>query len=519
VERAKTPRNLAAHALLKGKVMHLRFAPLAVAIVLAGPAALAATRTVGPGKAYAKPCLAFAAAAAGDTIEIDAGGNYDGDVCIFNKDNLTIKGVGGRAKVDAAGKNAGGKAIWVIQGDNTTIEDVELSGCTVADKNGAGIRQEGNNLTLRRVFFHDNENGILGGGDNTSTVIIEDSEFARNGAGDGYSHNMYIAEIKSFTIRGSYSHHAKIGHLVKSRALENNVLYNRLTDETGTASYEIDLPQGGKSFVIGNIIQQSSSTDNPSLISFARESKRNPNTALYVVNNTFFNSRSAGTFVAVADDVTTVVLRNNIFGGPGTLTTLAAAVKDNNFVGDAMFVNTATFDFHLKAGSPAIDKGVAPGSGAGTALDPLCQYVHPARAYLRKNVGTLDQGGFELGGETTTPCSGTLPPGDAGPPMMDASPPGDSAVADTATTPPSDSDVPTDTGAPPIGDDSGVTADTGSSTTPDDDSGVVNTDAPTESEAGCGCTTPGRATSSWGALALLLIALRVRGSSARSARR
>ena len=39
---------------------------------LAAPGARAATRTVGPGKTYARPCAAIAAAQDGDVIEIDA---------------------------------------------------------------------------------------------------------------------------------------------------------------------------------------------------------------------------------------------------------------------------------------------------------------------------------------------------------------------------------------------------------------------------------------------------------------
>src|SRR5581483_8313915 len=52
---------------------------------------------VGPEAAYAKPCAAIAAAAPFDTVEIDAAGNdtYDGDVCQFRVDDLTIRGVNG----------------------------------------------------------------------------------------------------------------------------------------------------------------------------------------------------------------------------------------------------------------------------------------------------------------------------------------------------------------------------------------------------------------------------------------
>jgi hypothetical protein len=375
----------------------------------------AETRSVGPGKTYAKPCAAFAAAQDGDLIEIDAQGSYDGDVCAIARSRLTIRGVNGRAHIDAAGASAGGKAIWVIQGSDTVVEDIELSGCQVKDKNGAGIRQEGRNLTVRRCFFHDNENGILGGADAMSTYLIEDSEFARNGAGDGQSHNMYIGEIGRFTLRGSYSHHSKDGHLVKSRALRNDIRYNRLTEEAGDASYELDLPQGGASYVIGNLFQKSATAPNGSFISYARETKRNAGSALWVVNNTFVNARSAGTFVAVAKDVQSVLLRNNVFVGTGTPCDLTSATSDGNFAGDAKLVNASSYDFALAAGSPAIDHGVEPGTGAGASLAPLCQYAHPAHAVNRERVAALDQGALEYASSSSVRCGEVVPtPTDAG---------------------------------------------------------------------------------------------------------
>jgi hypothetical protein len=410
---------------------------LVCAVLLAAAGARAETRNVGPGKAYAKPCLAFAAAQDGDLIEIDASGSYDGDVCAIARNGLTIRGVNGRAHIDAAGKNAAGKGIWVIQGNDTTIEDIELSGCTVPDKNGAGIRQEGRNLTVRGCFLHDNENGILTGAGVDSAIVIEESEFARNGAGDGQSHNMYIGEVGHFTLRSSYSHHGKVGHLVKSRALRNTIEYNRLTDETGNASYELDLPQGGASYVIGNLFQKSADAGNGGFISYAREAKRNANSALWVVNNTFVNQRSNGTFVACAQDVATLVLRNNIFAGSGTPSDLGAAISEGNFAGDAKFVNAAQYDFSLGAASPALEGSVAPGVGAGQSLTPSCQYAHPAHAVRRVASGMLDRGALERGSNDSTPCGAEVSVPDAGVdasvPTVDASVPAvDASVADAS---------------------------------------------------------------------------------------
>jgi len=88
----------------------------------------------------------------GDTVLIDAG-VYSGDVGIWRADNLVIRGVDGMAHLKADGAYAQGKGIWVIKGNNTTIEHVEFSGTVVPDKNGAGIRQEGDHVTIRHCFL------------------------------------------------------------------------------------------------------------------------------------------------------------------------------------------------------------------------------------------------------------------------------------------------------------------------------------------------------------------------------
>jgi uncharacterized protein DUF1573/parallel beta helix pectate lyase-like protein len=369
------------------------------------------TLQVGPGKPYAKPCAAIAAAASGNTIEIDSSGNYSGDVCGWSTNGLTIRGVGaGRPKIDAAGMNYAGKGIWVISGNDTTIENIEFTGATVPDQNGAGIRHQGGNLTIRNCYFHDNQEGILAGDNPGATILVEFSEFAHNGFGDGLTHNIYVNHFGKFVFQFNYSHNSIVGHLIKSRAAETDILYNRLTDEaTGTGSYEIDLPNGGKSYIIGNLIEQGPQTQNSTVLSYLEEglSSSNPDTELFVVNNTFVNDYPSGTFIyrAPADQVAAVVT-NNIFKGPGHITNQTNAVQAGNFVGDALFVNAAVYDYHLTAASPAVNAGVNAGTGAGVSLVPSFQYVHPACGETRTTVGVIDTGAYELGGGGGVPLSG-----------------------------------------------------------------------------------------------------------------
>jgi hypothetical protein len=368
-------------------------------LLAAAGRAQAGTLAVGPGKPYPAPCAAIAAAGNGDTIEIDAAGNYAGDVCGWSKNGLTLRGVGGRPKIDAAGRNAAGKGIWVIAGNDTTIENVELSGAKVPDQNGAAIRQEGNNLTLRDSYLHDNEDGILTGAGADSEILIERCEFASNGFGDGFSHNMYIGKVKRFTLRFSYSHHARIGHNVKSRALENHILYNRISDEAdGTASYAVDLSNGGRSYLIGNLLQQGPRTDNPIIVAYAAEGASNGSDELFVVNNTFVNDLGSGGFIRLGTVTTPAVVRNNVFLGAGTVINQATAVMASNFTGDPMLVDRAGYDYHLRPGSPCVNAGTDPGVGAGVPLQPAFQYVHRASAEARAAIGVIDIGAYELGG-------------------------------------------------------------------------------------------------------------------------
>ncbi|HKP95497.1 MAG TPA: right-handed parallel beta-helix repeat-containing protein [Fibrobacteria bacterium] len=375
---------------------------LAAALALAAQPSHARRLAVGPGKTYAKPSLAAAAAQKGDTVDIDVG-VYTGDACTWDADNLLIRGVpvaGVSAKyahLDSKGVHVQGKGIWVVDGKNTTIENIEFSGAKVPDENGAGIRQQGPGVTIRNCYFHDNENGVFGAG---YDMIIEYTEFNHNGLGErGRTHNIYIDEGSSLTLRHCYSHHAVIGHNVKSRAVKNYILYNRIMDEAdGTSSYDIDLPNGGFAIIMGNVIQQGPDTDNSTIVSYGAEGYKNAPNELYFVNNTLVNDRSGGAFLNISAGAAVAKVRNNFFVGSGTLVSGTMTDSGGNVASaTGGLVNKAAYDYRITAASPAVNKGTAAGSAGDFALTPLFEYVHPVSRQARVLKGAIDAGAYEVG--------------------------------------------------------------------------------------------------------------------------
>jgi hypothetical protein len=349
---------------------------------------------VGPGRPFTHPSQ-VTGLVSGDVVEIDAG-VYNGPATTWSANNLTLRGVGGRAHLVAPATISNAKAIWVTAGRNIAVENIEFSRAAVPDLNGAGIRAEGRDLAICGSYFHDNQEGILGGGGN---VLIEYTEFARNGNCDdpnGCAHNIYISDTDRFTLRYSYSHHARVGHTVKSRALENHILYNRIMDEAdGNSSYTIDLPNGGLSYIVGNLLQQGPNTENPTILSYGAEGLSNPNKTLYVVNNTLVNDLGSGTFVFVAGG-STATLKNNLFVGNGTTVSGTATQITNLRTNTPSFVDIGAFDYRPTAATPGIDQGTAPGLGGTFDLTPIYAYVHPTNRQNRPSVGPIDIGAYEF---------------------------------------------------------------------------------------------------------------------------
>jgi hypothetical protein len=317
---------------------------------------------VGPGKTYSMPSAAAAAAVNGDVVKISAG-DYVGDVTTWYANNLTICGVGGRARLYANGRNAQGKGTWVIQGGNVTVDSVEFHDAKVPDQNGAGLRAEGVNLTIINSGFYDNENGILGG--DSGTITISRSEFARNGFGDGYTHNIYIGPIDRLTVSSSYFHEAKIGHNLKSRAKQTTIENSFFMDgPNGTASYLVDTPNGGVVYLRGNLFQKGPNADNSIAIAYGQEGLTKPVNTLEMVHNTVVMTRSGGTFITAPGGTQSVKLTANLFAGTGSPAFFSGGFASGNIVQQGNVTSTAS-------NIPGADNIAAPNFWPNASLQAL----------------------------------------------------------------------------------------------------------------------------------------------------
>jgi len=272
---------------------------------------------VGPGHALRTPSAAAAVATDGAVVEIEAG-TYPGDAAVWLQDRLTLRAVGGRVSLPAAGRAAEGKATWVLRGGQFDIEGIDFSGSRVSARNGAGIRLERGQARVRGCRFIDNQNGILTSNFADVELDVLHCEFGHNGHGDGQSHNLYAGSIGRLRVQGSWFHHAREGHLIKSRAAHTEVRYSLLADgDGGQASYELEFPSGGVAIVVGNLIEQAPTTRNPHLVSYGVEGYGERANRLVLAHNSLFDRRPGGIFLRVAPGEVEVQCVNNLLLGTG----------------------------------------------------------------------------------------------------------------------------------------------------------------------------------------------------------
>ncbi len=285
---------------------------VAVPVVAPGSPVL----TVGAGKEYATLGAALAASVDGDTILVDAG-TYTNDFGSVGS-KVSIIGVGGMVNLVATAQPPNGKAILTVDTD-CMIQNLSFSGCTVPDGNGAGIRYEGGNLTLQNCAFSGNQNGLLSSPIPGGTLTIQHCDFGFNGSGTGYTHNLYVGAIGQLIVEDSKFHDVSVGHEIKSRANNTLITGNVIADgPTSTASYSIDLPDGGNAVVTGNLIEKGPQAENQAAVHFGGEGIPYAGSSLLVQGNQFVNDRGAGTVGVLNQTPIAINITDNSFANFGS---------------------------------------------------------------------------------------------------------------------------------------------------------------------------------------------------------
>jgi hypothetical protein len=288
---------------------------LTLAALVLATGAQARTLEVGENKEFKMPSAAAAAAQDGDRVEIQPGEYFDCAVWSANK--LLVEGIGDPDKVVVTDKTCQGKALFVTVGEDITIRNLTLTRARVADGNGAGIRGEGKNLVVERVHFVNNQNGILSGTTGGS-MIVRNSVFDRNGACDSAcAHGLYVGNLDLLQVEQTRFIGTKRGHHIKSRALRTEVAGCAIQDgPDGTASYEIEIPNGGSVIVRGNMIEKGPKAENHAgVIVIGVEGVTHPTREIIVEDNTFQNDGFWQTTFVNNQTATEAVLRGNKLSG------------------------------------------------------------------------------------------------------------------------------------------------------------------------------------------------------------
>lgn len=351
----------------------------------------------------------------GDTVLVDAA-EYVNDP-IYIRNSITVKAVGGRVRifwkenVQIVGANGPTLTYTSAQMDTAPADKTkeihiyDFDFCGPSDGRFTGslgylssFRHIGGKVYLHNCNFYNCSNGIMTLNESPAISelhLINCGFGGSGGSAEGYAHNIYVGRIAKFTMTGCYSHDARCGHLIKSRAARTELWYNRFTDEAGWASHQIDCPNGGILIAVGNIVQKGQAT-NPTVIAYGVEGYVGaggvpwPANEIYLINNTVICTENPGggntpVYVTIGSGLTpTKKIMNNVaYGVSGIAPWPTSSGFSNNFNLTASDIpGLASHDFRLTElngwGTTlfAFDPGVA---SDGTSLKPLKEYVHPQK--------------------------------------------------------------------------------------------------------------------------------------------
>ena len=221
----------------------------------------------------------------GDTIFIAEGVHRT--PIVIRKNDITIRGNGHVVFEKSA---AHGKGFILSQGNNLTVENIECRHISVRDGNGACIRQEGKDLTLNHVYFHNSQEGVLETARETGFLKIYDSRFERLGF-NGQAHGIYTNKAEVYIYQSLFVAAKNEGHAIKVRGrklyIESSIIASLSSDD----SRLIDMSNGGELTIKNSILEQGPKSENGQMIGFGLEGLVYENNQVNLANNTIFLDR------------------------------------------------------------------------------------------------------------------------------------------------------------------------------------------------------------------------------------
>lgn len=183
-----------------------------------------------------------------------------------------------------------GKAALVLSGRSARVDGLIFQNIRVPDENGAGIRLESGDLTVRESLFRDGQNGILVANDHQGTIRVAQSTFSGLGQcpeNAGCSHAIYNSGNATLIVSRTRFERGTGGHYLKSRGARIEVTDSSFDDSAGRATnYMIDLSNGATGTIARNVFVQGENKENYSaFIMVAPEGTENSSAGLDISDN------------------------------------------------------------------------------------------------------------------------------------------------------------------------------------------------------------------------------------------
>ncbi|MET0081748.1 MAG: hypothetical protein ABW079_01955 [Sedimenticola sp.] len=241
----------------------------------------------------------------GEILEIGEG-VYE-EPLIIRDSNVVVRGVGHVLFQNTAAK---GKAAIINKGNNNVFENIECRHIKVKHKNGACIRNQGKNITLNHVYFHDSESGLMTG-KRPGKVVITNSRFERLGK-NGRAHGLYAGGGELEISNSMFLSSIDEGHEIKTRAHKTLIRNSVIASMSGNDSRLIDASNGGVLIVEHSILQQGSASENQDAIGYGLEGFKYGENSIRLESNLILLERKGrNVLVRIKGDKVDPLFHNN----------------------------------------------------------------------------------------------------------------------------------------------------------------------------------------------------------------